>query len=115
MNALIAIFPDLLASLFTSDSEMIDICVPALRIALLTFPVVGSQMIAVAFFQSVRKAKLSIMITLSRQLCFLLPLLLWLPSQVGVNGVWWSMSLADCFSVILTWVLLRKVIRSLAA
>lgn len=111
--ALIAIFPDLLASLFTSDSEMIDICVPALRIALLTFPVVGSQMIAVAFFQSVRKAKLSIMITLSRQLCFLLPLLLWLPSQVGVNGVWWSMSLADIYSVLLSWFLLWKIIRNI--
>lgn len=112
---LIAIFPQQLTSLFTTESQMIDVCVPALRIALITFPVVGSQLIAVSFFQSIHKPKLSILINLSRQLLFLLPMLFLLPSLIGVTGVWWSMSLADCFSVILTWVLLRKVIRSLAA
>lgn len=110
--ALVATFPDKLASLFTNEQEMIDICIPALRIALLTFPVVGSQMIAVSFFQSIRKAKLSIFITLSRQLCFLLPLLLWLPSQIGVTGVWWSMSLSDVYSVILSWILLIRMGRN---
>lgn len=109
---LIAIFPDLLASLFTTEREMIDVCVPALRIALITFPVVGSQMIAVAFFQSVRKAKLSILITLSRQLCFLLPMLLILPRFIGVTGVWWSMSLADIYSVLLSWFLLWRILRN---
>lgn len=110
---LIAVFPAELASLFTEEKEMIDICIPALRIALLTFPVVGSQMIAVAFFQSVRKAKISICITLSRQLCFLLPLLLWLPSKIGVNGVWWSMSLSDIYSVLLSWVLLVRMVKNI--
>ncbi len=111
--ALIALFPHVLTSLFTQQEGMTEICTPALRIALLTFPVVGSQMIAVSFFQSVRKAKISIFITLTRQLCFLLPLLLWLPTQVGVNGVWWSMSLADIYSVLLSWLLLWKMLRNI--
>lgn len=111
--SLIAIFPSQLSSLFTQQQELIDICVPALRIALFTFPVVGSQMIIVSFFQSIRKARFSVLITLSRQLCCLLPLLLWLPTQIGVNGVWWSMSLADIFSVILSWFLLWRVTRNI--
>ncbi len=110
--ALIAIFPAALSSLFTDQAEMAEICTPALRIALFTFPVVGSQMIAVAFFQSVRKAKLSVFITLSRQLFFLLPMLLLLPSYWGVNGVWWSMSLADIYSVLLSWILLWRIMRN---
>lgn len=106
--ALIAIFPEALASLFDDNEALIAACVPALRISLITFPVVGSQLIAVSFFQSIHKAKLSVLITLSRQLLFLLPFLLWLPTMLGVNGVWWSMSLADCYSVLLSWYLLRR-------
>lgn len=109
--SLIAIFPQTLCSLFTQQQELIDICVPALRIALFTFPIVGSQMIIVAFFQSIRKAKYSVAINLSRQLCCLLPLLVFLPSHIGVTGVWWSMSLADVYSVMLSWGLLLWVMR----
>lgn len=104
--ALIALFPAQLAAMFTDNQKMIDLCVPALRIALCTFPFVGSQMIAVSFFQSIRKATMSIYVSLTRQLLFLLPMLLILPNVLGVNGVWWSMSLADIFSVTLSWALL---------
>lgn len=106
--ALIAIFPRQLASVFVDDAVLVEACVPALRISMLTLPLVASQLIAVSFFQSIHKARLSVLITLSRQLLVLLPLLLWLPTQIGVNGVWWSMSLADCYSVLLSWYLLRR-------
>lgn len=111
--AVIAIFPHALASLFTADEAMLQVCVPALRIALFTFPVVGSQLIAVTFFQSVHEAKLSVFITLSRQLLCLLPLLLWLPTRIGAQGVWWSMSLSDVYSVVVSWYLLWQVSRRL--
>lgn len=113
--AFVAAFPAQLAMLFTDNQEMIDLCVPALRIALCTFPFVGSQMIAVTFFQSVRKAKMSIYISLTRQLFFLLPMLLILPTYLGVNGVWWSMSLSDIFSVALSWCLLYMAMKKLKA
>lgn len=104
----VAAFPASLASLFTSDQVLIDYCVPALRISLCTFPFVGSQLIATAFFQSIRKPGLSMLISLSRQLLFLLPLLLILPPIMGVNGVWWSMPIADVFSITLSIILLRR-------
>ena len=105
---LIALFPHSLASLFTDESAMIDACVPALRISLASFPLLGSQLIAVAYFQSIKKAKFSMLISLSRQLLCLLPLLLWLPSQWGIDGVWWSMAFADGYSILLTWYLLWR-------
>lgn len=107
---LIAIFPAQIASWFTTDQELINICVPAMRISICMFPFVASQMTIVAFFQSIKRPKLSIAISLTRQLIFLLPLLLIIPDYLGVTGVWWSMSIADIFSVILTWVLYCKVL-----
>ncbi len=110
---LIALFPGFLVRLFVSEYEFFDICIPALRISLFTLPLVGSQLIAVAFFQSIRKAKVSAFISLSRQLCCLLPLLLFLPDSIGVTGVWWSMSLSDFYSVILSWILLKRMLKHL--
>lgn len=110
---LIAIFPAMLASLFTSDPVLIEYCIPALRISLCTFPVVGTQMIATSFFQSIRKPGLSMLISLSRQLLFLLPLLLVLPPVMGVHGVWWSMPIADVFSITLSVILLLREYKKL--
>ena len=110
---LICIFPATLASLFTKDPLLIDYCVPALRISLCTFPVVGCQMIATSFFQSIRKPGLSMLISLSRQLIFLLPLLLILPPIMGVHGVWWSMPIADVFSITLSIILLLREYKKL--
>lgn len=110
---LICIFPATLASLFTKDPILIDYCVPALRISLCTFPVVGCQMIATSFFQSIRKPGLSMLISLSRQLIFLLPLLLILPPIMGVHGVWWSMPIADVFSITLSIILLLREYKKL--
>ena len=101
-------FPAQLASIFTTDQTLIEYCVPALRISLCTFPFVGTQMIATAFFQSIRKPGLSMLISLSRQIIFLLPLLLILPPAMGVHGVWWSMPIADIFSITLSIILLRR-------
>lgn len=105
---IVAIFPSQLASLFTHDQVLIDYCVDALRISLCTFPFVGVQMVSTAFFQSIRKPGLSMLISLSRQLLFLLPLLLILPPILGVKGIWWSMPIADVFSITLSIILLRR-------
>jgi Na+-driven multidrug efflux pump len=85
---------------------MIAIGVPALIIGLCTFPFVGSQMIAVSFFQAIRKPRASMTISLTRQLLFLIPMLIILPHLIGVTGVWWSMALADVASVTISWVML---------
>lgn len=110
----VAIFTDQIVSVFTTDQQMIDICVPALIIGLCTFPFVGSQMIAVSFFQTIRVPKASMLISLTRQVLFLIPMLIFLPHMIGVTGVWWSMALADVASVTITWIMLYTETKKLS-
>lgn len=110
----VAIFTDQIVSVFTTDQQMIDICVPALIIGLCTFPFVGSQMIAVSFFQTIRVPKASMLISLTRQVLFLIPMLIFLPHIIGVTGVWWSMALADVASVTITWIMLYTETKKLS-
>lgn len=69
---------------------------------MVVFPMVGFQVISTAFFQSIGKAGKSIFLSLSRQVIFLIPLLLWLPSQWGLKGVWASFPLSDTVATVAT-------------
>ena len=110
----ISIFADGLMSIFTTDKQMIEIGATALIIGLCTFPFVGSQMIAVSFFQTIRRPRASMIISLTRQLLFLIPMLIILPHLIGVTGVWWSMALADVASVTISWIMLYTETKKLS-
>ena len=70
------------------------------------FPVVGYQMVVTNFFQSIGKAKISIFLSLSRQLLFLLPLLIVLPHMFGIDGVWAAMPASDAIAAIIAaWIM----------
>lgn len=109
--SIVAMFPRPLAMLFTTDEHLIGICVPALRIVLCAFPLVGGQMITISFFQSIRKAGFAIFLSMTRQMLFLLPLLIFLPRMWGTDGVWWSMPVADTISSVLGILLLSYQLR----
>jgi putative MATE family efflux protein len=95
------IFPHAVASAFTTDKELINIVVPGLRIVMIFFPIVGFQMVASTFFQSIGMAGKAIFMSLTRQVLFLLPCLLILPSIFGIKGVWYSMPAADLLASII--------------
>lgn len=98
--------PHLVASAFTSDSYMIDLAAQGMRILVIFYPMIGFQMVTTNFFQSLGMARKSIFLSLTRQLLFLLPGLIFLPSWLGVNGVWYSMPFADFLASITTvWML----------
>ncbi|MCM1521273.1 MAG: MATE family efflux transporter [Muribaculaceae bacterium] len=88
-------FPDEVSSLFTTDPTLIRIARDGFRIFFLAYPVVGAQIVIQNFFQSVGKPKLSIFLSLTRQLIFLLPFLLTFPRFWGIDGVWASMASSD--------------------
>ncbi len=94
------LIPEACARLFTKDRELIQLSVNGMRIMMAAFILVGSQMIITNFFQSIGKAKVSMFLSLSRQMIFLLPLLLLLPLFMGVDGVWWAMPISDVISEI---------------
>lgn len=83
------------ASAFTNDEELLKEAAHALRIMNLVVPIIGFQMITIGFFQSIGKAGISIFLSLTRQLLFLVPLLLILPNFFGLEGIWYSVPIAD--------------------
>lgn len=92
--------------LFTSDATLIDMSIKGVRIDLLMYPIVGIQMVITNFFQCIGKVKISIFLSLSRQLLFLLPLLAILPKRYGIEGVWASLPTSDLVAVIIAVVMI---------
>lgn len=104
--AIVELFPKAVASIFTNDKELIDIAVNGLRITFMFYPIIGFQMVTTNFFQSIGMSGKSIFLSLTRQLIFLIPMLLILPRFFGVNGVWFSMPIADFLSCIISAIML---------
>lgn len=99
--ALTELFPDAIANMFTTDGGMISLARGGFRIFFMFYPVVGAQIVIQNYFQSLGKPKLSIFLSLTRQLIFLLPLLWLLPPRLGVDGVWYAMCSSDLISFVL--------------
>lgn len=112
--AVCLIFATPLVTLFAKGSpELIAEAARGLRINICTFPLVGMQIIVTAFFQSIGMAGKSIFLSLSRQLLFLLPLLLILPYVFPnpVDGVWAALPISDTIAFVISLVMLIYQIR----
>lgn len=106
---MIAMFlPYYCARLFTTDPTLIEISIKAIRLDMLFFPFVGSQMVITNFFQCIRKVKVSIFLSLSRQLLFLLPMLYILPQFFGLDGVWYALPASDITAAIVANIIMFK-------
>lgn len=99
-------FPSLVGRVFTTDASLIAATDRALGICLAVFPVVGFQIISTAFFQSIGNATKSIIVSLLRQVIFLIPLLIFMPRAFGLDGVWMSFPISDAVATIVTAVLI---------
>lgn len=106
-------FPEQCVRLFTSDETLISLSVHAMRLTTVSFPIIGFQMVVANFFQSIGKAKVSVFLSLSRQLVFLIPMLLVLPTLYGVDGVWYSMPVADTISALVTAIIMYLFMRKI--
>lgn len=104
--ALCELFPERIMGLFSKGDDMIGASAYGLRIAVATFPIVGFQMVTSTFFQSINKAFLAAMLATTRQLLFLVPMLLALPAFWQLDGVWYSLPFSDALSSLLTAVVL---------
>ncbi|WP_081298417.1 MATE family efflux transporter [Gilliamella sp. wkB108] len=87
--------PDTLVRAFSSEEDLVAISAIALRYTTLAFVFVGFQMVTTSFFQCIGMAKVSILLSLSRQILILLPTLYILPLFFGFNGVWLSSPISD--------------------
>ena len=103
--------PRLCVSLFTDDAQLASLSINGLRILMAAMPIVGYQMVITNFFQSIGMAKISIFLSLSRQLLLLLPLLILLPPCFGIDGVWMSMPVSDTLSALLAFVVMSRYMK----
>ena len=104
-------FPKAAVGIFTHDEQLLELSARELRITTIAFPIVGFQMIGTNFFQSLGMVRKSIILSLSRQILFLLPLIYLLPKWMGADGVWASFPIADCIATVMTAVMLGKLFR----
>ena len=110
------IFPHFVSAMFTDSQDLIELANTGLRICVMMFPFVGCQIVITNFFQSIGKAKISIFLSLSRQLLFLLPGIIFLPRIMhGVNGVWTSMPISDFIAFVASVLMLLYHIKKMKA
>ena len=114
--------PRLAVGMFTSDEELIRLAVEGMRIVFFCFPIIGFQMVATNFFMSIGMAGKAIFLSLSRQLLFLMPGLIFLPHIFDVCtewngswGVWCSMPLSDFLASLVAFFMLTYQLRKFRA
>lgn len=109
--AIIMIFPESIVAIFTTDKTILAETPSAMRLVFVALPIISLQLIGSAYFQAVGKATPALLLTLTRQGFFFIPLILILPKYYGELGVWISFPLADVISTIVTGIFLNKEIR----
>lgn len=109
----VELMPNLLISIFNSDPELIEIGTTGIRIYLMMLPVIGFQVVSSNFFQSIGKAKISMFLSLLRQVIILIPCMLILPTKFGLLGVWMSGAVSDGLSAIITGIIFYNATKKL--
>ena len=84
----------------------------AMRLVFAATPIIALQLIGAAYFQAVGKAVPALLLTLSRQGFFFIPLILVLPGFMGELGVWLSFPIADILATVVTGIYLAREIRT---
>lgn len=109
----IQVFPEAIIKMFNSDEELINVGTKGMRIFLFMIPVIGFQIISTNFFQSIGKAKISMFLSLLRQVIILIPMLLILPKFLGLTGVWIAGPISDAVASLITVIFVTKEFRKL--
>jgi putative MATE family efflux protein len=105
---LVMAVPRPLMMIFTADPEAIAMGQNALRIMFALSVTVGLQMVTGGVFQALGKARAAFVISMARQVLFLIPLLIILPKFFDLTGIWLAFPLADLFSFVLALWLIKR-------
>lgn len=110
-----AIFPRFIAQMFMQDEAQIICAINCLKITTLTFWMVGFQIVATNFFQSLGMAGKAVFLSLTRQVIFMIPLLFILPPYFGLDGVWSCFPICDLVSALIAALMLWYQVRRVKA
>jgi Na+-driven multidrug efflux pump len=108
---LIFLFSDKVVNAFTTDANLIKESSFALIFVFMMTPLIAVQMVGSGYFQAIGKALPALLLTMTKQGFFLIPLVLILPKFYGVNGIWYSFPIADVLSALVTWIFLKIEIK----
>ena len=105
--------PRVIAMAFMQDEAQINCAINCLRITTLTFWMVGFQIVGTNFFQSLGMAGRAVFLSLTRQIIFMIPMLLILPPRLGLDGVWACYPVCDFAAAVVTAVMLTLQIKKI--
>ena len=108
---LLMVFPEEITRMFTSDVDVIRKTPSDMRWVFAATPIIAIQLIGAAYFQAIGKARPALLLTLTRQGFFFIPLILILPNFYGELGVWMSFPVSDVLSTFVTAYFLNREIR----
>lgn len=103
--------PDMSAAEIATNNFVLEHSPAAMRWVFAATPIIALQLIGAAYFQAIGKAVPALLLTLTRQGFFFIPLILILPWYLGELGVWISFPIADILSTVVTGYYLRKEVR----
>ncbi|MEM0997688.1 MAG: MATE family efflux transporter [Bacteroidota bacterium] len=109
----ILLFPGAITRLFSTDAGLVAQTIPAMTIAFLAMPLITIQLVGSAYYQAIGKALPALLLTLTKQGFFLIPLVLLLPGIYGLNGVWYAFPVADVLSTVVTFAFLARSYRKI--
>jgi len=107
-SLLVISIPGTLMKIFTNDTLLINEGVHSLKIFILAFPLVGFQVVGATVFQAFGKAIPALFLSLSRQILFLIPLILILPGFFHLDGIWFAFPVSDVLATIVTLMMLYR-------
>ncbi len=107
--------PRFMLGLFSNDQDLISSGAGILRVLVLMMPVVGFQVIGAGTFQALGKAGIAFVLSISRQIFFLIPLMLLLPHIISppLTGVWAAFPSADLLATCVTAIFFIRAIRNM--
>ncbi|HOW15120.1 MATE family efflux transporter [Methanosarcina sp.] len=108
---MIYLFTGQILGLFSADPQYLDVGKHAVRIMLLGMPLIGLNVVSMTVFQALGKARPSFLLSLSRQVLFLIPLVVILPGYFELDGVWAAYPISDLLAFLLSGYLLLRVYR----
>lgn len=107
------LFPNQIISAFIRDPALNEIGTMGLRISMLMLPIVGFQVISTIYFTSIGKARVSLLLSLLRQVILLAPLYIVLPLLFDIIGIWMAVPIADLVATVITAVMIAREMRLL--
>ena len=104
----VQVFPEVFVGIFNKDSDLMDIAVRGISLNLITLPIMGISIVGPVYFQCISKVKHSMFLTLLRQFILFIPLIIVLPIQFNLDGVWLAQPVADFIAMIIVLLFLKR-------